>query len=42
MLTSFAADRLEPDRALRLRTWNAQTLLEIADCDYGVVPHSGS
>ena len=29
---------LEPDRALRLRTWNAQTLLEIADCDYGVVP----
>ena len=22
----------------RLRTWNAQTLLEIADCDYGVVP----
>ena len=31
-------DRLEPDRALRLRTWNAQTLLEIADCEYGVVP----
>ena len=30
--------QLEPDRALRLRTWNAQTLLEIADCDYGVVP----
>ena len=29
---------LEPDRALRLRTWNAQTLQEIADCDYGVVP----
>ena len=29
---------LEPDRSLRLRTWNAQTLLEIADCDYGVVP----
>ena len=29
---------LEPDRALRLRTWNAQTLLEIADCDFGVVP----
>ena len=29
---------LEPDRALRLRTWNAQTLPEIADCDYGVVP----
>ena len=29
---------LEPDRALRLRTWNAQTLLEIADCDCGVVP----
>ena len=29
---------LEPDRALRLRTWNAQTLLEMADCDFGVVP----
>ena len=29
---------LEPDRALRLRTWNAQTLLEIADCDCKVVP----
>lgn len=29
---------LEPDRALRLRTWNAQTLLELADCDLGVVP----
>ena len=29
---------LEPDRALRLRTWNAQTLLEIADCEVGVVP----
>ena len=28
----------EPDRALRLRTWNAQTLLEIADCHCGVVP----
>ena len=33
---------LEPDRALRLRTWNAQTLMEIADCDYGVVPTNGS
>ena len=29
---------VEPDRALRLRTWNAQTLLELADCDVGVVP----
>ena len=23
---------------LRLRTWNAQTLMELADCDVGVVP----
>ena len=23
---------------MRLRTWNAQTLLELADCDIGVVP----
>ena len=29
---------VESDRALRLRTWNAQTLLELADCDLGVVP----
>ena len=29
---------VELDRALRLRTWNAQTLLELADCDLGVVP----
>ena len=29
---------VEPDRALRLRTWNAQCLLELADCDIGVVP----
>lgn len=29
---------VEPDRALRLRTWNAQSLLELADCDIGVVP----
>ena len=29
---------VEPDRALRLRTWNAQILLELADCDLGVVP----
>ena len=29
---------VEPDRALRLRTWNAQVLLEMADCDIGVVP----
>ena len=35
---TFSRGPLEPDRALRLRTWNAQTLLEIADCDYGVVP----
>ena len=26
------------DQALRLRGWNAQTLLELADCDIGVVP----
>ena len=29
---------MRPDRALRLRTWNAQTLIELADCDFGVVP----
>ena len=29
---------IESDHALRLRTWNAQTLMEIADCDVGVVP----
>ena len=29
---------IERDQALRLRTWNAQTLLELADCDLGVVP----
>ena len=29
---------IERDQALRLRTWNAQTLLELADCDFGVVP----
>ena len=29
---------VDDDRALRLRTWNAQTLLELADCDLGVVP----
>ncbi len=29
---------VEPDRAMRLRTWNAQTLLELAHCDAGVVP----
>ena len=28
----------ERDKALRLRTWNAQTLMELADCDVGVVP----
>ena len=29
---------VEPDRQLRLRTWNAHLLLELADCDAGVVP----
>ena len=29
---------VDSDRALRLRTWNAQTLIELADCDLGVVP----
>jgi len=29
---------VEPDRAMRLRTWNAQILLELAHCDLGVVP----
>ena len=29
---------VDSDRALRLRTWNAQSLLELADCDIGVVP----
>ena len=29
---------IESDQALRLRTWNAQTLMELADCDVGVVP----
>lgn len=29
---------VEPDRQLRLRTWNAQLLLELADCDAAVVP----
>ena len=29
---------VEPDRAMRLRTWNAQILLELAHCDVGVVP----
>ena len=32
------AGAVEPDRAMRLRTWNAQTLLELADCHIGVVP----
>ena len=27
-----------PDQQLRLRTWNAQTLLELAACDQAVVP----
>ena len=29
---------VERDQALRLRTWNAQTLMELADCAVGVVP----
>ena len=29
---------IESDQPLRLRTWNAQTLMELADCDVGVVP----
>ncbi|QNI83976.1 glycosyl transferase/ family 1 [Synechococcus sp. PROS-7-1] len=29
---------VEADRQLRLRTWNAQLLLELADCDAAVVP----
>ena len=29
---------IKRDQALRLRTWNAQTLMELADCDVGVVP----
>ena len=29
---------VEPDRQLRLRTWNAQTLLELADVDLAVTP----
>ena len=27
-----------PDQQLRLRTWNAQTLLDLAACDWAVVP----
>lgn len=30
--------QVEPDRQLRLRTWNAHILLELADCDAAVVP----
>lgn len=29
---------IDDDHSLRLRTWNAQTLMELADCDLGVVP----
>ena len=29
---------VEPDRAMRLRTWNAQILQELAHCHIGVVP----
>ena len=29
---------VEPDRAMRIRTWNAQVLIELAHCDCGVVP----
>lgn len=31
---------VEPDRQLRIRTWNAQVLLELADCDACVTPTS--
>jgi glycosyltransferase involved in cell wall biosynthesis len=30
--------QIEPDRQLRLRTWNSHLLLELADCDAAVVP----
>ena len=30
--------KVDADRQLRLRTWNAQLLLELADCDAAVVP----
>jgi len=30
--------QVSPDHQLRLRTWNAQTLLELAACDQAVVP----
>jgi glycosyltransferase involved in cell wall biosynthesis len=30
--------QVEPDRQLRLRTWNAHLLVELADCDAAVVP----
>ena len=30
--------RVEPDRQMRLRTWNAQSLLELADVDVAVTP----
>lgn len=29
---------VHPDNALRLRTWNAHLLLELASCDYAVTP----
>ena len=29
---------VEPDRQLKLRTWNAQILLELAACDHAVTP----
>ncbi|CAK22547.1 glycosyltransferase [Synechococcus sp. CS-197] len=29
---------VDPDRALRLRTWNAHLLLELAACDFAVTP----
>ncbi len=29
---------VEPDKALKLRTWNAQILLELASCDVSVTP----
>jgi glycosyltransferase involved in cell wall biosynthesis len=30
--------KVEPDRQLRLRTWNSHLLLELTDCDAAVVP----
>ena len=38
MLIFLRRGPIDDDHALRLRTWNAQTLMELADCDLGVVP----